>query len=126
MSSTALFRFSAGLLLLWASGCASPRGISFAFADPTSVVARAWRHIDHGYAREEGNFSHEQLKLSAIDYSSDGTSVEVSFYVVASFKTDADGGFSCKLLDIEMDKNGKFISASTADRSHGVASHTSF
>ena len=61
MNNAALFRFSTVLLLLWASGCASPRGGAFVFDDPSSVVARAWRHIDHGYAREEGSFSHDQL-----------------------------------------------------------------
>ena len=102
------------------------RGSAFDFDDPTSVVAHAWHYINRGYACDEGNFSRDQLKLSQIDYSSDGTSVEVSFYIVGSFKTDVDGGLTYKLLDIEMDKTGKFVSAATADGSQGVPARVSF
>ena len=108
-----------GVLLLWVSGCACPRGSAFDFNDPSRVVARAWRYIDQGFAREEGTFRRDELRLSQIDYSRDEDSVEVSFYILASFKTGEDGRFTCKLLDIEMDKHGKFLSVSTADHSQG-------
>ena len=108
-----------GALLLWFCGCACLRGNAFNFENPSSVVAHAWRYIEQGYAHDEGTFRRDGLRLSQIDYSRDAVSVEVSFYVLASFKTNADGRFTCKLLDIEMDKNGKLISASTADHSQG-------
>ena len=127
MNRATLFIFSTILALwFWVSGCASPRGGAFAFNDPSSVVARAWQHIDQGSAHEEGSFNHGELRLSAIDYSSDAASVEVSFYIVASFKTNADGRLTYKLLDIEMDKSGRFISAATADGSQGAPSHVGF
>jgi hypothetical protein len=119
MYRTTLSKFSALLLLLWVSGCASPRGGEFNFDDPSSVVARAWQYIDQGYAHEEGSFRRDSLRLSKIDYSVDGTSVSVSFCVVASFKKDTSGHWAFKALDIEMDKAGKFVSASTADVGNG-------
>jgi len=117
MKKPALLPFTA--LLLWASGCAFPRESTFDFDAPTSVVSRAWRHIEQGYALAEGTYRRQGLRLAQIDYPRDGSSVEVSFYVLATFKTAADGRFTCKLLDIEMDKMGRFISASTADHSQG-------
>jgi hypothetical protein len=114
-------------LALWlVGGCASPKGATFAFDDPSSVVARAWLHIDRGCARDEGSFTRRELRLSQIDYSSDSSSVEVSFYIVGTFKRDTDGRLTYKLLDIEMDKTGTFISAATADGSQGVPSHVGF
>jgi hypothetical protein len=110
---------SAVLLLLLGSGCASLRETVFDFDAPSSVVARAREYIQHGNAREEGNFRPQDLETACIDYSHDSTTVEVSFYIIPTFKTSPDGRFTCKLLDIEMDRTGKFISASTADRSQG-------
>jgi hypothetical protein len=113
-------------ILLLGSGCASPKNVTFDFDNPSSVVARAWWQIEHGYAREEGNFKRADLKLSMIDYSNDGKSVEISFYVIGSFKTDANGRLTYKLLDIDMDRKGRFISAATADGSRGVPSPIGF
>jgi hypothetical protein len=121
MNKPCLLIFTALSISLWGSGCASPRGQAFSVDDPSAVLARAWQFIDSGCAREEGSFKRDDLRLSAIEYSSDGTSVEASFYVVSTFKTDADGRFTCKLLDIEMSKDGKFISASTANRTEGAS-----
>jgi|SRR6185369_16586107 len=118
--------FLSVLALCLVGGCASPKGATFAFDDPSSVVARAWLHIDRGCARDEGSFTRRELRLSQIDYSSDGRVVEVSFYIVSTFKRDADGRLTYKLLDIEMDKTGAFVSAATADGSQGVPSHVGF
>jgi hypothetical protein len=110
------------LLLMWGSGCACLKERAFEFDAPGSVVARAWDHIEKGYARDEGTFERRDLRLAQVDYARDGASVEVCFYILASFKTDAEGRPKWKTLDIEMDKAGKFMSASTADCSQGVAS----
>ena len=115
------------LVLLWLEvGCSSPKNRAFTFDDPSSVVARAWQHIDRGCAHEEGSFTRRDLELSQIDYSRDGKSVEVSFYVVGSSKHNSDGRLTYKLLDIEMDRTGGFVSAATADGSQGVTSPTGF
>jgi hypothetical protein len=126
MHKPTLLLFTVLSISVWGSGCASPRGQAFSVDDPRSVLARAWRFIDSGYAHEEGSFGREDLRLSAIEYSSDGTSVEVSFYVVRTFKTDAEGRFTCQVLDVEMDTNGKFISASTANRTEGASPAVGF
>jgi hypothetical protein len=113
-------------LLLLVSGCAGLRESAFDFDAPGSVVARAWQQIEKGYAREEGSFRRQDLRLAQVDYATDGASVEVCFYIIASFTTDADGRAKWKTLDIEMDKAGKFISASTADCSQGGAAPAGF
>lgn len=99
--------------------CVTP-GDAFTYNDPSSAEARAWRYIDDGYATKQGSFKHDDLKLSAINYEHNGASVEVYFYVVPSFKSGADSRLNFKLLAVEMDKTGKFISAATADGSEGV------
>ena len=102
----------AGLFLLSAFGCASPRFDTLA---PNAAASRAWRYIDSGYAHAAGSFSRDGLRLSSIQYSHDDGSVEVSFFLVASYHTNADGAFTSKALDIGMDKAGRFLSATMAD-----------
>ena len=105
--------------MLWCIGCSCLRQTAFDFDAPNSVVARAWQHIEQGYAHEEGTYRRKDLRLAGIDYSVKGVTVEVDFYVLSTFKTASDGLFRCKLLRIEMDKGGKFLSASSPDLSQG-------
>jgi hypothetical protein len=112
MNRYAFFGCLTGLLFLVAFGCASPQVHSIA---PDTAVSQALHYIDSGYAHDAGSFSRDGLRLSSIRYSYEDASVEVSFFLVASYHTNSDGAFTSKALDIDMDKAGRFLSASMAD-----------
>lgn len=107
--------------------CSSPEGFEATNANanapllgaPDFYLERAWQYIDEGYVRDKGKFKHSDLRLDSVSYRREGTRVQVSFYITASFETNSNGGVACKLLKIDMEPGGRFAACYVGDLSEG-------